>query len=294
MVYNYATTYLTCEGDYCQLKIIPPHRKRRLNLKLDRNQFVIAKTFPVDEDGNVLMKKGDHRGDEMYESYGIVLNQFGKDAAVNEFEIQRESLRHMVEESLTREDLEEMERYGSAAFTDPDLREKFAKQKRTIAEKQAPPITKSKRYDLPNLEMLGDFATLETEGQYMVTMRRYNVRDKRRRVSSLVNKVNLYINGTKDRLVIRENRNIVWQGIVGLVFGVFSLLLSLVLGQFFEPQKIRTRGPGSRNQFRNSSMYHQNYGGDIASFAPRTPRYAEHNGPKAYGGYVPEKNSYSY
>jgi hypothetical protein len=259
----------------------------------------------VDENGDLVSKKGEHRhhhDKEVYESYGIVLNQFGKDAAVNEFEIQRESLLHniMVEESLTLEELEEMEKYGSAAFTDPDLREKFAKQKRPQAERQLP-ISKSKRYDLPKLEALGDFASVETEGQYMVTMRRYNVRDKRRRVSSLVNKINLYINGTKDRLVIRENRNIVWQGIVGIVFGVFSLLLSLVLGQFFEPQKIRTRGPGSRtNQFRNASSLNQN-SGEIASFAPRTSRSMQQQqqqqqryGPKAYGGYVPGKSSYSY
>lgn len=292
-MYNYATTYLTCDGDSCQLKIIPPHGKRRLNLKLDRNQFVTTKTFQVDEKGDVIVHKGYNSHIAVYESYGIVLNQFGKDAAVNDFEIQRESLRHMMDESLTREEMEELELYGSAAFTDPDLREKFAKQKRSRAEKQLP-ISKSKRYDLPNLEVLGDFASIEAEGQYMVTMRRYNVRDKRRRVSSLVNKINLYINGTKDRLVIRENRNIMWQGIVGLVFGVFSLLLSLVLGQFLEPQKVRTRGPGSRNQFRTSSSSYQT-SGDIASFAPRTSRnIQQQRAPKAYGGYVPGKSSYSY
>jgi hypothetical protein len=81
---------------------------------------------------------------------------------------------------------------------------------------------------------------------------------------------------------------------------VFSLLLSLVLGQFFEPQKIRTRGPGSRtNQFRNTSSLNQN-SGEIASFAPRTSRSMQQQqqqqryGPKAYGGYVPGKSSYSY
>lgn len=308
MLYHYATTFLSCEGDSCQLKIIPPHRQKQLNLKLDRNQIVTVKTFQVDEHGEMADAKNNRKG-EMYESYGIVLNQYGKDAALNEFEIQRDSLRSMADQALTRRDMEEIEMYGSAAFTDPDLHEKFLNQKKAAnAEKQLSELDERtqdasaadaaaaarRRYDLPNLEPLVNYASLiETEGQYLVIMRRYNVRDRKRRVSSLVNKINLYSKGTKDRLIIRENRNIVWQGIVGMVFGIFSLLLSLILGQFVEPQKTRTRGPGSRSQFTNYTSYSS---GEIASFPSRPSRPASmQHRPKAYGGYVPTgKSSYSY
>jgi len=298
LLYNYSTTYLWCEGDICKLKIIPPHRQQGLKLKLDRKQIVTGKTYKVDEDGETNSGKR-----LMFDSYGIVFHQYGKDASIDEFELQRAELQKKVDEALTEEDMLEMQKYGSAAFTDPDLREKFANQKRSRAQRDLVDSAsagdrkeKNRNNDLPSLKGLEDFAVRETDGQYLLTMRKYNVGHKMRRVSALVNKINLFVNGSKDRLVIRENRIVVWQGIVGMVFGIFSFLLSLLLGQFSEPDnRVKTRGPGSRMASRTMSSYSSNSAATIPTGRQSNRvQSTRSSNTKAYGGYVPGKSSYSY
>ena len=296
--YNYSTTYLSCESDICQLKIIPPYRQKGLKLKLDRKQIVIGKTYKVDEDGET------NRGKPTtFDSYGIVFNQYGQDAVIDEFEVQRAELQKKVDEALTEEDMLEMQKYGSAAFTDPDLREKFAKQKRSRAERDLVGKTSAgntkkivRNNDLPSLKGLEDFAVREADGQYLLTMRKYNVGHKMRRVSALVNKINLFATGSKDRLMIRENRIVVWQGIVGMVFGIFSFLLSLLLGQFSDPDnRVKTRGPGSRMASRTMASYSSHSAATIPSRqSNRVQSTRSSNTTKAYGGYVPGKSSYTY
>ena len=289
--YNYATTYLSCEGDICQLKIIPPYRQKGLKLKLDRKQIVIGKTYKVDEDGET------NRGKPItFDSYGIVFNQYGKDAVIDKFDLQRAGLQKKVDEALTEEDMLEMQKYGSA---DPDLREKFAKQKRSRAERDLAGETPKKilrNNDLPSLKGLEDFAVREADGQYLLTIRKYNVGHKMRRVSALVNKINLFATGSKDRLLIRENRIVVWQGIVGMVFGIFSFLLSLLLGQFSDPDnRVKTRGPGSRMASRTMASYSSHSAAAIPSRqSNRVQSTRTSNTTKAYGGYVPGKSSYTY
>jgi len=296
--YHYATTYLTCEQKSCKLKIIPPHRKRGLTLQLDREQIISGRAYKVDENGETLSGvKLEH------DSYGILFHQYGKGASIDGFDLQRKELQKKVDQALTEEDMEEMQKYGSAAFTDPDLREKFAKQKRSIAEKDMNAVdgtddedakdkkTLKKNYDLPSLEGLEDFAVREADGQYLLTMRKYNVGHKRRRVTALVNKINLYTKGSKDRLLVRENRIVKWQGILGIVLGIFSFLLSLLLGQYSEPvKKNRTRGPGSRAP-RKPDSYSSHR---VASIPKRKANHPAHQNSKAYGGYVAGKSTFTY
>ena len=82
--------------------------------------------------------------------------------------------------------------------------------------------------------------------------------------------------------------------------GIFSFLLSLLLGQFSELEKKKTRGPGSRRKL-NATLGYGNghgYGSNNVVSIPRSSlqsqsRQASYR-PKACGGYVPGKNRYSY
>ena len=303
--YHYATTFLECNGDDCVLKIIPPARRKKLTLTISRDQIVNAITLRVDENGEKDMG--------VFESYGIELSQYGKGAHVDAFELQRETLQHKVEESMSREEIDLVEKYGSAAYTDPDLREKMMKQKATKernsknsdistgisastdadtdTEKQREEKPKkeraSKNYDLPNLEALKDYAIEEGNGQYLLILRKYNIHHRKRRVNALVNKINLYAKGSKSRLTIRENRNVVWQAILGIIFGVFSLLFSALLGQFSDPERTKTRGPGSRSNKGNLNSPYAYNTNRVASIPNRRPRSIaqQPSRPKAYGGY---------
>lgn len=269
----------------CTLMIIPPARAKSLTLKFDREQIVSSKTFKVDINGDM-----DSNG---VDSYGIVLNQYGKDAAVEGFEIQREAMKRKSEEAtqrLTQREIQlGMEQENAKLKGQFDSQRRAAQLHELNARNMKQGKQRDRRHDLPKLDGLKDYATREADGQYMLTMRKYNVADKRRRVSSLSNKINMYAAGTKDKLVIRENRNAKWQGILGIIFGVFSFLLSMLLGQFAEPKK-KTRGPGARSKI-NTTAYSSS--GRVASMPRRSPHQTQRTTkPKAYGGYDPGKNSY--
>ena len=111
-----------------------------------------------------------------------------------------------------------------------------------------------------------------------------------------------YMEGKKERLVIRENRNVAWQGILGLILGMFSFLLCLLIGQFWEPVETKKyRAPGTHaNSIRRKHVDHL-----TAQGPPRVPKHFPSSNansstrmrsnisrPKAYGGYVPGKSTY--
>lgn len=308
--YHYATTFLNCEGDFCSLYILPPHRGKSIRMKFNRQQLILAKSFRVDNQG-IGQNDIEYKGQTLeYDSYGIVLNQYGQDAYVDPFELQRRtSLEKEIDLDLTPEDVDmkDVEKYGSALFTDPDLRKKVAAEKKlhkkSSSEEDSPVEHKyNKRYDLPDLKKLEPYARKEMDGQYFLTLRKYNVEHKKRRVTALVNRINLYAKGRKDKLVIRENRIIIWYHIVGIVFAVFSFILSLLIGQFADPEKEtrrRPRGPGSRQQRSGNISMNVNMQGrysrsSMNSGGSSRTRHRAYGGYGGGGGSSGAGNSYSY
>lgn len=70
--------------------------------------------------------------------------------------------------------------------------------------------------------------------EYIIHPRDFNIGQTRRLPRSTVAKVNAYANGRKSSFVVRESRPVAWQGLVLLILGIFSLVLCLLLGQFWE------------------------------------------------------------
>ena len=300
-----ASTYLSCKEDgNCILKIIPPHRKKRLSLSFTKEQLITAQSIQVNIHGEPLSVDSDPSDEPSYESYYMVLNQYGKDAAeAIQEDQQRQELEHNLLESIKEEEMELMKKYGSAARTDPALgtyeeekrteEEKIIEMKRRLDKEQThkEKIVKDNEL-LPNLESILPFAIQEADHQYRVIMRRYNIGHKRRRVAPLITKIKMYASGQKDRLVIRENRIVAWQGILLIVFGVFSGLLSLLLGQFSEPDK--HMGRKRHTTRRGTTAAHARSMAATRQMSYRNTTTQTQYKPKAYGGYNPSKNSYSY
>jgi len=236
--------------------------------------------------------------DDIYDSYAMIVNEYGKHAVYDPFTLQRKQMERNMEQSVEEEIMKDMEQYGSAAYTDPELKAKFEAQRQRHEEEEMDAkremfVAGKRRYDLPKLGSLEDYAVRESEGQYMIIMRKYNIGHKKRRVSSLVNKINLFTSGKKQRLVIRENRQVDWRGVLGIVFGLFSFLLCLLLGQFFEPEKRKTiKTIRKSNGSMGSSGASSRSSGRRLQHGQTRRKYS--NGPKAYGGYRPDSNSYSY
>ncbi len=294
--------------------------------------------------------------EEKFDSYGIILNQYGKemdDLTKKEQSLRKESVEHFRKKdeivknaqadaeaaaaasnvNFSKEEQKLMEQYGSAAVTDPELRAQFEKQKEQMLEQQKKfqqqkekatqdqhaakeheynvqlkQIYESKRRlqrdrkDYPDLSILFEWAEWNGEQQYMVILRKFNIGHRKRRVQSLMKSIMNFAQGKRSRVTIRENRNITWQGILGLVFGMFSFLLCVLIGQFVDPEPRRSlRSPPGNNANYANSIRRRHVNHLNAQGPPMVPKTFKSSSnrqssapmrQKAYGGYVPSKSTY--
>jgi len=70
--------------------------------------------------------------------------------------------------------------------------------------------------------------------EYHLHLRDFNIEKTRRLARASVSKINAYAKGRRSTFTIREARPVSWQGLTLLIIGIFSLILSLLLGQFWE------------------------------------------------------------
>lgn len=241
ILYHAATIYISCnDSTDCTLKINPPGG-RAIYIPFVRDQIVEASSIKVNVNGEVPIPGSDEKE---YESYTILFRESG------ERESELEALERELEKNAVPPDLmKEMEQYGSAAMTDPDLRQKFEEQIEAHKQKLVDDLQKERKgnqskTNMPSLEAMNDYAVVQGMGEYLLTIRKFNIGETRRRVGPLISRVNNFANGKRERLVLRENRSISAVGVVIIVFSVFSLLVSLLFGQFWERK--RTFGQASR------------------------------------------------
>ena len=98
-----------------------------------------------------------------------------------------------------------------------------------------------------------DYLKAEENGMYTMHLRHFSLSQARSRVRSNVNKVDSYIKKRRQKLILKESANLPWQGILCLIFGLVGLLLTILIGQFFEEEPRRQGGPGARRSRHNSS-----------------------------------------
>ena len=88
------------------------------------------------------------------------------------------------------------------------------------------------------------FETDPGEWAFRLIPRRFGVRQSRRRVRTMIQKIESYVKRRRQKLSVRENSPPSWQGVLLMVFGCIGVILSAVLGHFRDESAIR--GPGAR------------------------------------------------
>jgi hypothetical protein len=112
-----------------------------------------------------------------------------------------------------------------------------------------------------------DGGDLATSTEYILHLRDFNIGYTRRLARTVVSKINAYVKGRRSSFIIRESRPVAWQGLVMLIFGIFSLVLCLLIGQFWEEEdptkdgsykkrmtEIKRRKEMEKNRLRNRTM----------------------------------------
>jgi hypothetical protein len=93
----------------------------------------------------------------------------------------------------------------------------------------------------------------EDGGLFVLYMRQFGLKQSRVRIRSMINKIESYIKKRRQKLIVKESVNLPWQGILCLVFGLLGIMLTLLIGQFWEEAPKRTGGPGTRRTSERKS-----------------------------------------
>ncbi|MGK3754730.1 MAG: hypothetical protein ACI8RD_007039 [Bacillariaceae sp.] len=98
----------------------------------------------------------------------------------------------------------------------------------------------------------------EELGMYTLHFRNFGLSQTRMRVRSNINKVDSYIKKRRQKLLLKESASLPWQAILCLVFGLVGVLLTVLIGQFYEEEPRRQGGPGARRSYNNNNNYRSN------------------------------------
>jgi hypothetical protein len=107
--------------------------------------------------------------------------------------------------------------------------------------------------DFSALEKIMDKEESEFGEVYVLHMRKFGFTQSRTRIRSSVNKVESYLKRRRQKLLIKESAPLPWQGLLMLIFGLLSLMMTLLMGQFWDETPKRQGGPGARRSQPASS-----------------------------------------
>ena len=87
--------------------------------------------------------------------------------------------------------------------------------------------------------------------KYRLVLRKFRIGQSKRRVRTILSKVEAYIKRRRTQLVVKETSPPAWQGILGIVVGLMGTLLTLLLGQLWDDVPSAS-GPGVRRESKTT------------------------------------------
>ncbi len=134
-------------------------------------------------------------------------------------------------------------------------------------EKRRSPI------DFVDFSEVKDYIMDTENDMFALHFRHFTMSQSRMRIRSGVNKVESYVKRRRQKLIVKESANLPWQGILCLVFGLVGVLLTLLIGQFWEEEPRRQGGPGARRSHQKSSYRSSNGARRMPSRPKTTTQY---------------------
>jgi hypothetical protein len=255
---------IDCHSVTCELKIEPLGWAKPVRiLNLPRHQIVATMGVKTTKDGtfvtdqNVVLhepfipgrgqskdynKKSSYKGpdaDGYYISYGIVLQD---KKSVND---------HHSEGGNIMNDSDDVDLQALVPYADP--------YERTVHEQE------EQQQQQPS-----------TIKYYRLIPRQFGVRESKRRVRTMVTKLDGYIQRRRQKLIVREFAPPAWQGVVMMVVGSMTFFVALALGQCTDPVV-----PGGTNGVRRQRR--------TTNTASQKSHYTQGR-PSAVGGAPPKRN----
>jgi hypothetical protein len=217
-----ASIWLTCHQQECTLQVTPPG-SRTITIVLARTQLHSAQAIKTDSGGAFL------------------------EIDTDKYEPPRKHKGKQYSNHYNKKGPDERGRYRT-------YRIKF--------HEISPESNERTDEDVPDgdFEPVKKFLNREEDGTYSLHMRHFGLSQSRTRVRANVNKVESYVKKRRQKLLLKENATLPWQGILCLVFGLLGFLLSLLIGQFWDETPKRQGGPGVRRSGASGTRSSANSG----------------------------------
>jgi hypothetical protein len=212
-----ASIWLTCHAQECTLELTPSG-SRTMTVIFARTQLHSAQSIKTDKVGNFLSIDSS--------KYEPPKREKGK------------------------------KKYKGGSYKGPDEAGEYKSYSLKFRAKTAEDIVKTE--DDP---ADGDFSSVadhmefheEDGGLYVLHMRKFGLAQSRTRVRSMINKVESYVKKRRQKLLVKESATLPWQGILSLIFGLLGVMLTLLIGQFWEEAPRKQGGPGTRRSATKTS-----------------------------------------
>ncbi|GKZ00802.1 hypothetical protein MPSEU_001031900 [Mayamaea pseudoterrestris] len=92
----------------------------------------------------------------------------------------------------------------------------------------------------------------QQQSRYRLVLRKFRIAQSKRRVRTILSKIDAYVKHRRTQLVVKETSPPSWQGILGIVLGLMGALLTLLIGQLWDETPASASGPGVRRDGRTS------------------------------------------
>lgn len=258
-----ASIWLTCHAQECTLELTPPGQ-RTITVVFPRSQLHSAQATKVDKAGNFLSV--DHSKYEPPPPRGDKKSK-------------------------------KKSSYKSGAYKGPDDNGEYRSFMIKFHAKTPPSTTRTNATgdagvvegeeggpgaSPPELAD-GDFGPLKShlvvesleDGKevYVLHMRKFGLSQSRTRIRSSISKIESYMKQRRHKLLVKESAALPWQGLLLLIFGLLGLMLTLIIGQFWEETTPRKQGgPGARRSIPSSAAQFKNKTNNKPSFFVDTGR----------------------
>lgn len=258
--YNHASIHLTCHTEECTFSITPQGWNKSHKVVFPRHQLIRAEAMKVTKEG-------------MFVELSPRLDNF-KD-------LPGKGKQKYKKKTTSYKGPDQNSHYPSYRITLRDASDSKP-PKADNNEQTGDSVDGSAEVEIDDVRLTDVMSFMEKgeNDEYTIIIRQFGINQSRRRVKTTVQKIDSYIKRRRHKLTMKENAPPSWQGILLLVLGLFGLLLSLLIGQFWdEPnnghnnnKNKRQSGPGARATKRVTPGQRSQYG-IMPSSASRGKKY---------------------
>ena len=202
-----ASIWLTCHSQECELEIYPPSSRKQHHIFFGRKQLVKSQAIKVTSSG-----------------------EFARLDTGNVFP------------RATAKGKQHSKKYNSHSNYGPDENGHFDDYTIVLRppedNQQSDPTKEDSQWFEKELIELAPYTYREeSSGNYVLHMRKFNMRQSKRQTRTMVSKLESYINHRRHTLVIKESVPVSWLGLLSIMFGIFFLLIGILIWQFAEEER---------------------------------------------------------